>query len=123
MRVLDNYQDVIFVGCHHDLVLRASKPQERKTIRLVQRPHDAVRLEAELADERRIGVRVLLAEVGPYWDPVVVQDKHPFDSPVRLDSLQCLLHLGRHRSATSRSFGLFGPLVSLSAKCFERPSG
>lgn len=94
--VLDHNQDIILVRRHHNFVLRAPQSQKGQAVGLIQRAYDPIGLEAELADECRVRVRVLLAKVGAYWNPIVVQDQYPLHPPVGLNPLQRLLYLGRH---------------------------
>lgn len=63
LRILDDDQDVVPVRRDHDLVLCTSESQERQAIRLIQRSHDPIRLEAQLADKSRIVVCVFLAKI------------------------------------------------------------
>jgi hypothetical protein len=42
VRVLYNYEDVVFVRCYHYFVLLAAQAQKGEGICLIQSPHDAI---------------------------------------------------------------------------------
>ena len=105
-RVLQNGEDVVFVGRDEDLVLLGANPQERHLVIRIELLDHALRLLREMRDERGVLHRLRRLHAGLDRHAVVVDHQDPHDALMRVYALHRFLNLiASHGSLPHLSYG------------------
>jgi len=108
--ILDHYEEILFIWCHHDLVLLGADPEEGEVVGGVEVAHSGARLVAELVDQARVLDRQRVLQRAPDGDTFLVDNNGSYDTFVGLYSLQCFLYFRCHDNKC-------WPKLQLSATC------